>query len=99
MTTLHHTIEAAMVRAKHNFSGNLGTPEGLEGFAALTCLYIEIDVQAWIDVNRPLPEPPKCGAYSPDDVDNKLYPCILPPDHEPIAPNFRTHIDKAGDTW
>ena len=99
MTTLHHTIQAAMVRAKHNFRGDLGTPEGLEGFAALARLYIETDVQAWIDTNRPLPAPPLCGAYAPQDADTHMWPCILPAGHDPIVPNFRAHIDADGDTW
>lgn len=99
MTTLHHTIEAAMVRAAANWRGGHNTPEGLNGFTDLARLYIETDVQAWIDATAAAAAPQTCGAYSPYDADTKMHPCILLPGHEPIVPNFRTHIDKDGDTW
>lgn len=96
--TLHHTIEAAMKQAATAFKGDPTAGDGLNGFMALARLYIENDVQAWIEANWTPKRTQACGAIN--SRYETAYPCVLQPGHPPVMPNgHRTHIDADGDTW
>lgn len=92
--TLHEVIEAAVARAVTKTAGN--PPDTVH---AMIRLYVEEDVQAWIDANMQF-KPPTCQATYTGYLTYERHPCILAPGHGPIAPTIsRTHIDKDGDTW
>lgn len=97
--TIHEVIEAAVTRAVTKTTGN--PPDTVH---AMIRLYVEEDVQAWIDANMQF-KPATCQAtntHYPDAYINgvRRCRCVLPPGHEPIALTIdRTHIDQDGDTW